>query len=326
MPYGPPASNSSRNIAIAVAASLALHAGIIGGSYKAHELFGWFAPRPADVEASEFIEVPIELVTVAEFNNIAPVPIPKVEPEPEAEEVLPEEPEVEEPVEEDPVLVDEDILEADVDTAAEQAPEETVPEDVVPDLDAEPEVEDKPKEPEKKPEAPKPDVVTPEVDPLDALFNEAESIFEAEVQQRKRSDAPEPRTVPKKLQDEYTPPKANPRKGAGERNGNTARLEMLLYNQIYTCWQGVDDQPGKENLNVRLKVQLDKNGNIDGRISLIEPAREPLGRSPMRLAVERARWAVQDCAPYSLPKEEYADWKDINVNLGPRFEDTGTRR
>ena len=326
MPYGPPASNSTRNIAIAVVASLALHAGVIGGTYKAHEMFGWFAPRPAETEASEFVEVPIELVTVGEFNNIAPVPMPKVEPEPEAEEVLPEEPEVEEPVEEDPLLVDESILEAEVDTAAEQAPEEAVPEDVVPDLDAEPATEDTPKEPETKPEAPKPDVVKPEVDPLDALLNDAASTFESERQTRTRQDVPEPRHAAKKLQDEYTPPKATPRKGAGERNGNTARLEMLLYNQIYTCWQGVDDQPGKENLNVRLKVQLDKNGNIDGRISLIEPAREPLGRSPMRLAVERARWAVQDCAPYSLPKEEYTDWKDINVNLGPRFEDTGTRR
>lgn len=326
MPYGPPASNSSRNIAIAVAASLALHAGIIGGSYKAHELFGWFAPRPADVEASEFVEVPIELVTVAEFNNIAPVPIPKVEPEPEAEEVVPDEPEVEEPVAEDPVLVDEDILEADVDTAAEQAPEETVPEDVVPDLDAEPEVEDTPRESETEPEVPKPNVVKPEVDPLDALLNDAASTFESERQTRTRREVPQPRPAQKKLQDEYTPPKATPRKGAGERNGNTARLNAILYNQIYQCWDTVDDQPGKENLNVSLEIQLDRNGNLIGQVKLLKPTREPLGRSPMRVAVERARRAVQKCAPYTLPKEDYESWKDKHtINIGPAFEDTVSR-
>jgi hypothetical protein len=303
-------------------ASIVLHASILGLFYTGGVAFGWFSPVSVRTEASEFVEVPIELVTVSEFNNIAPIPVPRVEPEPEVEEAMPEVPEVEE----DPLLVDEDILEADVDTAAEQAPEETVPEDVVPDLDAAPEVKEKKKEPEKKPEAPKPDVVKPKVDPLDALLNDAASTFESERQTRTRKDAPQPRAAEKKLQDEYTPPKATPRKGAGDRSGNTARLEMLLYNQIYTCWEGVDDQPGAKDLNVRLKIQLDDNGNLTGKVDLLEPTREPLGRSPMRVAVERARRAVQKCAPYSLPKEEYADWKDINVNLGPRFEDTGTRR
>lgn len=307
-------------------ASIVLHASIIGLFYTGGTMFGWFSVAPRDVEASEFVEVPIELVTVSEFNNIAPVPIPKVEPEPEAEEVVPAAPEAEQPVEEDPLLVDEDILEAEVDTAAEQAPEETVPEDVVPDLDAEPDVEETVKEPEDEPETLAPDVVKPEVDPLDALLNEAASTFESERQTRTRRDVPEPRTVPKKLQDEYTPPKAAPRKGAGERNGNTARLNAILYNQIYQCWDTVDDQPGKENLNVSLEIQLDRNGNLMGQVKLLKPTREPLGRSPMRVAVERARRAVQKCAPYTLPKEDYESWKDKHtINIGPAFEDTVSR-
>lgn len=308
-------------------ASIVMHASIVGLFYTGGTMFGWFTPKPVEVEARDFVQLDVELVTVGELNNIAPIPVSEIVPEETPDEIVPpeaEEPEPETPPE-DPEIVDEDIPEADVDTAAKQVPEETVPEDVVPDLDAEPEPKDEEPEDTPEPETPQPNVAPKPVDPLDALLNQADSTFSSERQTRKRSEAPKPRPAPKKLQDEYTPPTAA-RRGAGERKGNTARLEMLLYNQIYPCWDDVRDQPGWQDLNVRLRVDLDERGNLSGEVELIEPTREPLGRSPMRVAVERARRAVQKCAPYSLPREEYAVWKEINVNLGPKFEATNANR
>lgn len=100
----------------------------------------------------------------------------------------------------------------------------------------------------------------------------------------------------------------------------TARLDTVFYSQIYPCWDNVVDLPNPETLNVRLQVSLTDDGSVSG-IRLLEPAREPLGRSPMRVAIERARRAVQKCAPYQLPRQDYALWQTITVSLGPRFGD-----
>jgi hypothetical protein len=82
----------------------------------------------------------------------------------------------------------------------------------------------------------------------------------------------------------------------------------------------VVDLPNPETLNVRLQVDLDQNGGLMGEVRWIDPNRMPLGRTPMRTAMERARHAVQKCQPFTLPKQEYAEWQTIRVNLGPAFE------
>ena len=297
-------------------ASIALHGAILAVSYV-----GWPFLTATRATETEMVTIPVELVDIGEFTNIAAVRKPPPEPEVE-EEVVPEEPEeepeVEEPIEE-PDPVDETLPEDEIDTASEQKPaEEEAPEDVVPDLDAEveePEPEDKP-----KPEPEEEKSVVREPDPLDDLLNSADSTFTSERQTRKRQE--EPKVEPKPLLQDTPPKPREVRKGAGERTANTARLESLLYNQIYGCWDGIDDQPNPEKLNVRMSIELDQDGNLKGRIKLVEPSREPLGRSPMRVAIERARRAVQKCAPYKLPKQEYAEWKDININLGPAFTPT----
>ncbi len=296
-------------------ASIMFHAAIVGLGYVS-----WPFMTASRDYASESIAVPIDLVDIGALNNIAPVLQPEPEPEPE-EKIVPE-PEEEEPEEEVPVEepdpVDETLPEDDIETARDQkAPEEAEPEDVVPDFETKTEEPEDEKKPEPEPEEPKPAVKKP--DPLDDFLNSADSSFESERQTRKRQEPPKQR--PRLLED--TPPKPQEvRRGAGERTANTARLESLLYNQIYNCWDGVDDQPSPEKLNVRMAIKLDDKGNLEGRIKWIEPTREPLGRSPMRVAMERARRAVQKCAPYNLPKQDYADWKDININLGPAFEPT----
>ncbi|MEM9937489.1 MAG: hypothetical protein AAF768_01455 [Pseudomonadota bacterium] len=288
-------------------ASIIFHAAVVGVGYVS-----WPYMSVATSTDEEYVIIPVELVDLGEITNIAPIREPDPEPE---EEIAPEDPE-EEPEEElppeDPEPVDDTLPEDEIETAsADTPPEEVTPEDVAPDLEAEPEeAEDETPEPEK----PAPPVQR--ANPLDDFLNDADNTFQSERQTRKKEE-PKPVQTRSVLSDKPAPQET--RDGAGERSGNTARLEALLYNYIQPCWTGVSDQPNPETLNVRMKAELDRNGNIVD-LSLVEPRRRPLGRQPMGVAVDRALRAVRKCAPYSLPAEDFSEWREISINLGPAFE------
>ncbi len=294
-------------------ASIALHAVVIGAGYLAWPYVG------TSVVEDEFVIVPVELVDVGEMTNVAPVvePPEEIEPEPEEEpEPTPPEPEESEAPEEiEPDT--RDLPEDDVSTASQAAPAEEEPEDVMPDLEAEPEEEPEPEK--KEPEQPKPEPKAPNPvqkrNPLDDFLSDAESTFESERQTKRETQPPK---LPERQLLNNTPPAQDPRKGAGERTANTVRIEQLLYNQIYPCWDGVADQPDPERLNVSMRAELDAEGNLID-IKLVRPSRAPIGDRSMSLAVERALRAVRKCQPYRLPRDDYEIWKIANINLGPAF-------
>ncbi|MEQ8557870.1 MAG: hypothetical protein RIB03_06090 [Henriciella sp.] len=295
-------------------ASLVLHAVVIGAGYVVWPYVGTSATE------EEFVIVPVDLVDIGEMTNVAPVTEPpeEVEPEPEEEpEPTPPEPEEsEDPVEEEPDT--RDIPEDDVATASDAAPPEPEEEDVVPDLEQEPEEEPEPEpEPEEEPEPKAPNPRQEESNALDDFLSDAESTFESE---RETKRAAQPPKQPERELLKETPPAQEPRKGAGERSSNTVRIEQLLYNQIYPCWDGVADQPKPERLNVSMRAELDAEGNLVD-IELIRPSRAPIGDRSMSLAIERALRAVRKCQPYRLPRDDYELWKTANINLGPAFTD-----
>ncbi|MEM1036604.1 MAG: cell envelope integrity protein TolA [Pseudomonadota bacterium] len=307
--------------------SLLLHIWVVGGVWAVNftlVFLGLITPME-EREQTELIVVPIELVDLGEINNIAPVITPPEE-EPEDDEVIdPEEEEL--PPEEEEVIpedsVDETLPEDEIEqTNPDSAPEEAVEEDVVPDLDAEPvtETEEEDSEPEPEPEPKEePPVQRQTRDPLAGFLDDADSTFQSERQTRKRTPEPQTRTPPKPLLEDTRPKPQTPRRGAGERTANTARLEALLYNYVKPCWNGVDDLPNPSRLNIRMRAELDDNGNIID-LRLVEPARRPIGRDPMGIAVDRGLRAVRKCAPYKLPRDDYSEWRDIRINLGPAFE------
>ena len=288
-------------------ASIMLHAAVIGAGYIAWPYVG------TTVTEDEFVVVPVELVDVGEMTNVAPVIEPQ---EPEEEELEPEpEPEPEEdqelPVEEIPD--ERDIPVDEVETAREAAPPEE-DDDILPNFEAEPDEEEEapPEEPkEERPAAPNPKRNS---SALDNLLNSAESTFQSERETRRETQAPRRETQPR----EETPAPQERRAGAGDRTANTVRIEQLLYNQIYPCWDGVGDQPEPERLNVSMRARLDAEGNLID-LDLVRPSRAPIGDRPMQLAIERAQRAVQKCQPYRLPRDDYDLWKEANINLGPAF-------
>ncbi|MDJ0921825.1 MAG: hypothetical protein QNI84_11910 [Henriciella sp.] len=290
-------------------ASIIFHAAVVGAGYVS-----WPYVSATTATDQEMVIIPVELVDLGAFTNIAPVREPDPEPEEEiAPEVPEEEPEDELPPE-DPDPVDETLPEDEIATASEEAPpEEPDPQDVVPDLDAEPEVveEEVPKPEEPEPEPP----VQKKSNALDSLLNDADSTFQSERQTRKREE-PKPVQTRSVLTDKPVPQEA--RKGAGERTGNTTRLENLFLSQIAACGQSVKDQPNWESLIVTVNIQLDMNGNIDD-LSLVNPKRRPLGRQPMGIAIDRALRAVRKCAPYSFPRNEYEEWREVTLTMDPTY-------
>ena len=294
-------------------ASIVAHAAVIGASYVTFPY--WGASR---VTVAEFEVVDVEFAEIGEITNIAPL----VDTEPEEPEAAPEEPEE---VIEDPV--EEELPEAEQDVSNETAaPADENPEDLLPDFEPE-ETEPEP-EPEREPE-PEPEVrPTPPRDALSDFLNQSESTFKSEIETQR--DRPPPRPKPPEetprtdLKDAPRPADTRNQRGAGERNGNTARIEAILYSRIVPCWDDVVDLPFPERLNVRLRVSLNQNGTVEN-VTLIEPAREPIGNAPMRTAIDRAKRAVRKCAPYNLPDDDYDLWREGVVNLGPAFAPTSQR-
>ncbi|MEO1659786.1 MAG: hypothetical protein AAFR51_02270 [Pseudomonadota bacterium] len=290
-------------------ASIVVHAAVFGASYLTLP----FWTSSARVYATDFEAVDVNFAEIGEITNIAPL----IENEPEdPEDAAPEEPEEipeEPPVEEELPETEQDVSNVEDTPAAAEDPAE-----VLPDFEKD-EPEDTP-----DPEPPVEDRQRPQ-DDLMNLLNQSETTFKSEQKsQKKREDTPPPppeNPTVTALTDAPKPAEDRNRRGAGERNGNTARLEALIDSRIRNeCWSGVDDLPNPERYNVHMNLKLNENGSI-AELTLVDPRRRPIGSSFMGTAVDRAMRAVRKCAPYRLPSDEYELWQEINVYLGLGFAD-----
>jgi hypothetical protein len=67
---------------------------------------------------------------------------------------------------------------------------------------------------------------------------------------------------------------------------------------------------------VMLAAELQPNGQvINASIRLIEPSPAPDGR--FQQAYEAGRRALIRCSPYELPRDKYAQWRNIEVVFNP---------
>ncbi len=127
--------------------------------------------------------------------------------------------------------------------------------------------------------------------------------------------------------DEYTDDASRKRETVETTNLNRLSIERVAREsrarrhrsnfapQVAACWPGVDDLPRTKSLAVSLRVELSQNGNVN-HIARISPREAPDASTAMHTALERAERAVRTCQPYSMPKEEYADWKTMIVGFG----------
>lgn len=274
-------------------------------------LFVWSAaPRSLPVEV---VDISLEGIELSETTNLREIVRP--DPEPVEEEPLPEEEIVEEAAEEMNEATPEEVAPEISEDPAPDFTEEDSPE---PDPTPEPEITPTPKPTPTPTETP---VVQKRSDKppkksLDDLFSDTEDILQnIKTEEVKRG--------PKRASDaELQDNEIRARKAAGDRQGNQASVRDFIIAQIKAdqCYRSVKDLPDWERLIVTISFQLDSKGRISVPPRRIQPRSIPNYDTYMKQAESRAIRAINLCAPFRLPEEDFELWRNENIEL--TFDET----
>lgn len=259
-----------------LAGSLALHAAVIAAT-----MFTW-AHRLDIADESPPI-VPVDLVTIGEKTNIAPVvrEQPKLEVKVEPQTPQPDMPPVPK-------------IETPPPQQAEAAPPEQAP--------SEPLVKQKPQpaSPKLRPKPPAPEKAKEKFDVNSILALLDKKHPQPEAQARGKTG---PRAI----------------KGVGAQNAMTMDLADALRNQIAQCWSPPVGSPNPQDLIVSFELFLNPDGSVAQPPQLAAQSQSAAAGNPyLRAAAEAGRRAIYTCAPYKLPADRYGQWRDITLVFDPR--------
>ena len=99
--------------------------------------------------------------------------------------------------------------------------------------------------------------------------------------------------------------------------GLTLSEEDALRAQIFGCWSVPLGLPYDEDLLVRLKLELKKDGTIL-KSEIIDHQRMNMpGQKFYKILAESALRAVRLCQPLKVPPTGYEKWKNIQLNFDP---------
>ncbi|HEY1613702.1 MAG TPA: hypothetical protein VGF97_08435 [Rhizomicrobium sp.] len=221
--------------------------------------------------------VSVDVVTVVDKTNVIPTvhPAPRIAPEvtPPAPKPAPAPP--------TPPTPPPPQQEAPPQVTPEPAPSEPV---VTP--------EPAPAVPKLKPKpAPTPDKKNFDVDKVLALLNKVSPT---------QSAAPNAKAAPRTM------------RGIGAENAMTADLQDSLRSQIQPCWSPPVGAPHPEQLVVSFDLFLNADGSVAQPPQLTGTGQADLHDPYVRAAADAARRAIYTCAPYKLPADRYAQWREIN--------------
>ena len=99
--------------------------------------------------------------------------------------------------------------------------------------------------------------------------------------------------------------------------GLTLSEEDALKAQIFGCWSVPLGLPYNENLLVRVKLQLKKDGTIIKSEILDHERMNKPGQKFYKVLAESALRAVRLCQPLKVPPTGYDKWKDLQLNFNP---------
>ena len=99
--------------------------------------------------------------------------------------------------------------------------------------------------------------------------------------------------------------------------GLTLSEEDALRAQIFGCWSVPLGLPYDENLLVRIKLKLKKDGTIMKSEILDHQRMNRPGQKFYKVLAESALRAVRLCQPLKVPPTGYEKWKDIQLNFNP---------
>ncbi len=100
--------------------------------------------------------------------------------------------------------------------------------------------------------------------------------------------------------------------------GLTLSEEDALRAQIFGCWSVPLGLPYDENLLVRIKLQLKKDGTIMSSEILDHERMNRPGQKFYKILAESALRAVRLCQPLKVPPTGYDKWKDLQLNFNPK--------
>ena len=99
--------------------------------------------------------------------------------------------------------------------------------------------------------------------------------------------------------------------------GLTLSEEDALRAQIFGCWSVPLGLPYDQNLLVRIKLQLKKDGTIMKSEILDHERMNRPGQKFYKVLAESALRAVRLCQPLKVPPTDYEKWKDLQLNFNP---------
>ncbi len=99
--------------------------------------------------------------------------------------------------------------------------------------------------------------------------------------------------------------------------GLTLSQEDALRAQIFGCWSVPLGLPFDENLLVRIKLQLKKDGTIEKSEIMDHERMNRPGQKFYKILAESALRAVRICQPLKVPPTGYDKWKELQLNFDP---------
>ena len=100
-------------------------------------------------------------------------------------------------------------------------------------------------------------------------------------------------------------------------SGLTLSQEDALRAQIFGCWSVPLGLPYDENLLVRIKLKLKKDGTRMKSEILDHQRMNRPGQKFYKVLAESALRAVRLCQPLKVPPTGYDKWKDLQLNFNP---------
>ena len=100
-------------------------------------------------------------------------------------------------------------------------------------------------------------------------------------------------------------------------SGLTLSQEDALRAQIFGCWSVPLGLPYDEDLLVRIKLQLKKDGTIMKSEILDHQRMNMPGQKFYKVLAESALRAVRLCQPLKVPPTGYDKWKNLQLNFNP---------
>ena len=99
--------------------------------------------------------------------------------------------------------------------------------------------------------------------------------------------------------------------------GLTLSQEDALRAQIFGCWSVPLGLPYDEDLLVRIKLKLKKDGTIMKSEILDHQRMNRPGQKFYKVLAESALRAIRLCQPLKVPPTGYDKWKDLQLNFNP---------